>query len=268
MAQNPRTIDPGDAQDERVAALPLTAAYTFAYLPTVLDDEGRAKDQPAVFNGHLWPLRADAHPTAAMADDIAELVAAGLLCRYTVDGHDYVHDPRWRRRQKIHRPARSELPRCPAHDSPFDDIAATLGRVPEQFSTAVGNAATFIDRGRIGGAVARVVEDATFPVDPGKAASYGQRIREFLAGEQAGQGDESERGAADAEAADTEGTEVEVEVERTVTVERDAGRDTSDQEAEPERERPPTPADVWRNATDDPTDQPTAQPTDRRTDMP
>jgi hypothetical protein len=58
MAQKSRTIHPADAQDERLANLPLSAAYTYAYLPTILDDEGRAKDQPSVFNGYLWPLRA------------------------------------------------------------------------------------------------------------------------------------------------------------------------------------------------------------------
>src|SRR5205823_14840453 len=90
MAQKSRTIHPADAQDERLANLPLSAAYTYAYLPTILDDEGRAKNQPSVFNGYLWPLRADTHTTDAMISDIGALVGAGLLCRYSVGGQDYL----------------------------------------------------------------------------------------------------------------------------------------------------------------------------------
>src|SRR5690242_6761469 len=113
MPQKLRSIHPEDAQSDRLAALPLTAAYTYAYLPTVLDDEGRAKDQPAVLNGYLWPLRADEHPTAAMEADLAALHEAGLICRYTVNGRPYVHDPRWKTRHKLIRPAASTLAPCP-----------------------------------------------------------------------------------------------------------------------------------------------------------
>ncbi len=262
MAHSSRTIDPGDPQDERVADLSMSAAYTYAYLPLALDDDGRAKDHAAVFNGRLWPLRADTHPTSAMADDLAELAAAGLVCRYTVDGVDYVHDPEWRRRQKLDRPMRSSWPRCPEHDSPFDDIAATLGRVPEQLSSAFGSAANRIDTARLGSAFARVVEDVTFPVDPGKAANYGQRLRDYLAGQ--------------TEASDT----AEPSDESTVTVSREpeeASRRSGDTWAYDEQEpsddafgdaetpvQPPrpegddvpqpgtSPRNVWRDVTDDP----------------
>lgn len=231
MAHSSRTIDPGDPQDERVAGLSLAAAYTWAYLPLVLDDEGRAKDQPAVFNGRLWPLRADAHPTSSMADDLAELVTAGLLCRYSVDGRDYVHVPDWKQRQKVDRPSRSTLPRCPHHDSALDDIAATLGRVPEQLGSAFGSAAGRIDTARLGAAFARVVEDVTFPIDPAKAASYGQRIREYLAGDVTSSPGGATSPSADTTAGDTRADDMRAD---DVTV---------------ERQSPDT--DAWRTATDD-----------------
>ena len=44
-----------------------------------LDDEGRAKDQPAVLNGYLWPLRADAHPFLEDALNQVADTAAQLL---------------------------------------------------------------------------------------------------------------------------------------------------------------------------------------------
>jgi hypothetical protein len=178
MTQKPRTIHPGDAQDQRLASLPLSAAYTYAYLPTVLDDDGRAQDQPAVFNGYLWPLRAAEHDNDAMARDIDALVAAGLLCRYSVGGEHYLHDPRWKARQKISRPVPSTLPGCPAHDKTFDEVLAdTLNKVAEQVNAFLGAAATSIDEARIRDSVARIVEDVTYLVDPEKAAAYGQKVR-------------------------------------------------------------------------------------------
>jgi hypothetical protein len=178
MLQKPRTIHPGDTQDERLASLPLSAAYTYAYLPTVLDDEGRAKDQPAVFNGFLWPLRAGEHDVEAMTRDVTALVESGLLCRYSVDGADYLHDVNWRSRQKVSRPSESTLPRCPAHDKSFDDVVAeTLNKVSDHVNAFLGNAATSIDEAKIRDSVARIVEDVTFLVDPQKAAAYGQKVR-------------------------------------------------------------------------------------------
>jgi hypothetical protein len=181
MAQKSRTIHPADAQDERLANLPLSAAYTYAYLPTILDDEGRAKDQPSVFNGYLWPLRADAHTADAMISDISGLVGAGLLCRYSAGGQDYLHDPAWTARQKIARPIPSILPRCPTHDKTFDElIAETLHKISEQVNAFFGTAARGFDEAKIRDSVARIVEDVTFLVDPEKAASYGQKVRGFF----------------------------------------------------------------------------------------
>lgn len=183
MAHSPRTIQPGDVQDERVARLPLAAAYTWAYLPAVLDDDGRAVDNAAVVNGRLWPLRFDEHPTDAMAADLDALAAEGLICRYVVDGQAYLHDPAWRRRQRLVRPVRSALPRCPSHDSGLREfVGDTLTSVQDQVSSILGGAATTAGTTKVRDTVARIVEDVTFPVDPGKAAAYGQRIRDFLGG--------------------------------------------------------------------------------------
>ena len=181
MAQKSRTIHPADAQDERLANLPLSAAYTYAYLPTILDDEGRAKDQPSVFNGYLWPLRADAHTTDAMISDISALVEAGLLCRYSVGGQDYLHDPAWQGRQKIARPIPSILPGCPTHDKTFDEvIAETLHKVSDQVNAFLRMAATGLDEAKIRDSVAHIVEDVALVVDPERAASYGQQVRGFF----------------------------------------------------------------------------------------
>jgi hypothetical protein len=226
MAQQPRTIQPADAQDERLAGVSLAAAYTYAYLPTVLDDAGRAKDQPAVLNGYLWPLRADDHPTAAMADDLADLAEAGLLCRYVVDDASYLHMPEWKRRQNVPRGAASDLPPCPDHDKPFDDVVSeTLHTVSEQVNAFLGGAAG-IDKDQIRDSVGRLVEDVTFLVDPDKASTFGQKVREFLG-----------------ETADPE----HVDIERVNGPDAEDGPNAEDAAADDD-------ANPWEDVTDNPRD--------------
>lgn len=214
MQPKPRLIHPGDPQDERLAGLALSAAYTYAYLPTVLDDAGRGRDQPALLNGRLWPLRADEHPTTAMAADLAGLAEAGLVCRYTVGGQPYLHLPEWAERQvsASGEPVSSNLPACPVHEPGAelgagridetvhevvgpdagervgqpgperveDVLADTFGRVSEQISAFLDEAAASFDEARIRDTLARVVEDVTFLVDAERAAAYGEKVREFL----------------------------------------------------------------------------------------
>jgi hypothetical protein len=185
MRPTPRTIDPADAQDERLAGLPLSAALTWAYLPTVLDDDGRAKDQPAVLNGLLWPLRADEHPTSAMAGDLDALAGAGLVHRYTdAAGTALVHVPDWKQRQRPSRPKPSTLAACPEHDQAFADVVSgILGKVSEQVSTFMGTGGSTkgpsfdLDEAAVRDSAARIVEDVAFLVAPDKAADLGRWVR-------------------------------------------------------------------------------------------
>lgn len=204
MAQKPRSIHPDDAQDERLAALPLSAAHTYAYLPTVLDDEGRAKDSPAVLNGYLWPLRADEHPTETMEADLAALAEAGLICRYSVGGRAYLHEPRWKARHRVSRAVPSTLAPCPEHEKSFDEaITETLGRLADQLNSVVGAAAGHLDQKRIQDSVARVVEDVTYLVDPEKAVANGQKVRALFSKVKS-----SEAAPSDREASGSDGTSV------------------------------------------------------------
>ncbi|HEY2832357.1 MAG TPA: hypothetical protein VGJ14_08040 [Sporichthyaceae bacterium] len=181
MPEKIRSVHLEDVRDDHLAALSISAALTRAYLPTVLDDEGRAKDQPAVLNGQLWPLRAEEHPTAAMDADLAALTEAGVLCRYRVGEQALLHDPSWKERQKPSRALASALPPCPLHDRSFDEaIAETMSRFTEQVNTFVGAATSRIDSRRIEDSVTRLVEDITYLMDPEKAAARGQKVRKIF----------------------------------------------------------------------------------------
>ncbi|MFZ3470386.1 hypothetical protein ACODT3_24570 [Streptomyces sp. 4.24] len=112
-----RTIKPEAFLSEDLASVDVTAVLTFFGLLTQADDNGRFLAHPAIIAGVLWPLRAE-HTPANVANDLEQLEAAGLICRYTgCDGKNYLHFVTWDKHQKIDRPSASRMPRCPAHQA-------------------------------------------------------------------------------------------------------------------------------------------------------
>jgi hypothetical protein len=111
-----RTIKPEAFASESLAAVSLSAERTFFGLLTQADDHGRFRDQPAVIAGLLWSLRPD-HGPIGVEDDLTQLAAADLICRYEGDdGKRYLHVVTWHRHQKINRPSGVRAPSCPRHD--------------------------------------------------------------------------------------------------------------------------------------------------------
>ncbi|MEI5100960.1 hypothetical protein RB200_23470 [Streptomyces sp. PmtG] len=112
-----RTIKPEAFESEDLASVSITAERTFFGLLTQADDSGRHRDHPAIIAGRLWALRPE-HSATHVAQDLEELAAAGLICRYTgCDGRSWLHVVTWERHQKIDRPSASRLPRCPQHQA-------------------------------------------------------------------------------------------------------------------------------------------------------
>ncbi|MGA4540903.1 hypothetical protein ACPA54_12990 [Uniformispora flossi] len=113
-----RTIKPELFTSEDLASVALTAERTFVGLLTQADDRGRFRDHPAVIAGLLWVLRPE-HTALGVEDDLGQLAAAGVICRYTgCDGKPYLHITGWDRHQKIDRPSTSRIPACPSHPTP------------------------------------------------------------------------------------------------------------------------------------------------------
>nr|WP_202516669.1 hypothetical protein [Streptomyces sp. SID161] len=111
-----RTIKPEAFASESLAAVSLTAERTFFGLLTQADDKGRIRDQAAVIAGQLWSLRRE-HGPVEVEDDLTQLDAAGLICRYEgEDGRQYLHIVAFGRHQKINRPSASRISDCPHHD--------------------------------------------------------------------------------------------------------------------------------------------------------
>ncbi|WP_367435168.1 hypothetical protein [Streptomyces celluloflavus] len=112
-----RTVKPEMFESESLAECSVTAMLTFIGLMTQADDSGRHRDHPAIIAGRLWALRPE-HTAAHVAQDLEELAAAGLICRYTgCDGRTWLHIVTWDQHQKINKPTPSRVPRCPSHQA-------------------------------------------------------------------------------------------------------------------------------------------------------
>lgn len=128
-----RTLKPEAFASESLAEVSVAAERTFFGLLTQADDHGRFRDQPAVIAGLLWSLRPE-HGPVGVEDDLTQLAAAGLICRYEVDGKRYLHIVTFRRHQRINRPSGIRHPGCPVHDTErpsTDGAAQTPGALTE-----------------------------------------------------------------------------------------------------------------------------------------
>ncbi|MFD6227032.1 hypothetical protein ACFWFZ_09155 [Streptomyces sp. NPDC060232] len=135
-----RTFKPEAFTSESLAQVSVYAERTFFGLISRADDHGRLRDQPAALCGELWAVRGGRVPVD-VEDDLIQLAAASLICRYEDDeGKRYLHIVTWHRHQKINRASRSRLPECPQHTSgkPKPDAPQAHGDVPESSVKAHG----------------------------------------------------------------------------------------------------------------------------------
>ncbi len=135
-----RTIKPEAFHSESPAEVSLSAERTFFGLLTQADDHGRFRDQPAVIAGLLWSLR-PGHGPMGVEDDLAQLHAAELICRYQgANGKQYLHIVTFGQHQKVNRPSGSRHPGCPHHDHgvPREPSPMTHAPVTEPSTPARG----------------------------------------------------------------------------------------------------------------------------------
>lgn len=129
-----RSDKPEAYQSESLAEVSLAAERTFKGMATIADDLGRLADKPAQVNGELWSMRGG-HSRQDLDGELQELAApdVDLVCRYTgCDGKKYLHLVTWDKHQKIDRPSKSRLPRCPVHLSEKDYCGLHEGPCPTE----------------------------------------------------------------------------------------------------------------------------------------
>ena len=113
-----RSIKPEMRTSITVSLWPREVRYFFILLWGYLDDYGRGVDDELLIASDCFPRDRDITPERVNA--WLELMAdSGPLCRYEVDGKQYLHAPNWREHQKPSHPTRSKVPPCP-DDEPED----------------------------------------------------------------------------------------------------------------------------------------------------
>ncbi len=101
-----RYIKPGLAVNEVLADMGHTAMLLFAMLSMLADREGRLEDRPRRIKAQLFP-----YDNTRVEIHLENLVKAGFLHRYEVDGKSYIEIVNWSKHQKPHKTERkSEIP--------------------------------------------------------------------------------------------------------------------------------------------------------------
>ncbi|MYW03340.1 hypothetical protein [Streptomyces sp. SID3343] len=111
-----RCTKPEFYDSETLAMVTLSAERTFGGLWPFSDDFGRIRDHPKYIRAKIWCMRVDEHSEEDVADDLRQLAAVGVICRYVgCDGKTYLHTVNWKEHQRIDKPGAPHWPSCPVH---------------------------------------------------------------------------------------------------------------------------------------------------------
>ena len=98
----------------------------FYRLLTVVDDRGRFDADPRVLLARTFPLRVDRLKLSTVAGWLNELVKAGIVRLYTVDGRTYGYFVSWEKHQRVYN-VRPKFPEPPADCGNLPQPAADSG---------------------------------------------------------------------------------------------------------------------------------------------
>lgn len=126
-----RSIKPDVRRSRTVTSWPRDVRLAFVYLWCYLDDEGRGEDDLALIKAELFPRDRDV--TERKLDNwlwIMTEKADAPLCRYRVDGVDFLHATHWTEHQRVSHPQPSTIPPCPPHELHVSGLIRTKDRGP------------------------------------------------------------------------------------------------------------------------------------------
>jgi hypothetical protein len=121
MSMPSRMLRESICYSETLDTLSAPAERLFYRLLTQADDYGRFDARPSVVRSRCFQL--GAVKDADAGEWLAQLVRAGVVCTYTVEGRAYGHFPTWAKYQRIRSP-RSRYPDPP-------QVAAGCGELPQ-----------------------------------------------------------------------------------------------------------------------------------------
>lgn len=128
-----RSMKPEFRTSLTVTSWPRDIRLYFSLLWGYLDDHGYG-----VYDAHL--IKADTFPrdediTPAVIEEWTDvLIASGSVCRFTVNGREFVHCPSWTKHQKPQHPSNFKYVRCPKNHDETDS-----GESHDAFGTPSGD---------------------------------------------------------------------------------------------------------------------------------
>src|SRR5579859_4242504 len=112
MAGRIRTEKPEEYEDERIAGLSSDAFRLRCGKRSLADDHGNGRASPGMLHGHVFhscPIS-----NGRTIDDLEEeLVKAGLVMLYTVNGQRYFHLVGWEKDQRVTNAGEPRVPPPP-----------------------------------------------------------------------------------------------------------------------------------------------------------
>jgi hypothetical protein len=132
-----RTVKPEFWVSEQIAECSPNARLTFIGLWNFCDDNGVHPAKPKTLKAELYPM--DDFSAADVAGWMRELVGAGLVVEYEVDGELFWHVTGWAKHQKIDRPS-AKYPVPPALSDSTTTRRAALPSDRETFDESSPNA--------------------------------------------------------------------------------------------------------------------------------
>ena len=108
-----------------VDALSLEAEVFFYRLMVQCDDYGRMDARPAILRARCFPLRLDSVTDAVIGRQLQELINAGLIVYYQVDGMPYLQFATWEKHQQV-RAKHSKFPPMQSSDINCDQVISNV----------------------------------------------------------------------------------------------------------------------------------------------
>lgn len=138
-----RSIKPEVRRSRTVTSWPREVRLAWIFLWGYLDDEGRGEDDLALMKAEMFPRDKDVNERKL--DDWLWLIATKQpdppLCRYVVDGLEYLHATHWKEHQKISHPKESTIPPCPVHELHMSGLIRTRDGVTTHNLTTISGGA-------------------------------------------------------------------------------------------------------------------------------
>lgn len=126
--------------------LPVEATFTFAGMWCWADDYGRGEDDEALVKAAVWPRRRK-FTEKVVRNHMDALIAAEVLCAYSVNGIRLIHVVSWNEHQTISHPTKPKVAPCQEHEpDAWEKFVNDTDTARQKFRNSSGGFPEFVRR--------------------------------------------------------------------------------------------------------------------------